>query len=200
MKRRTTSHTGKSAARGRNVRAGRIRIIGGSLRGRYIDVPAGAALRPTPNRVRETLFNWLQHDVAGSHCLDLYAGSGALGIEALSRGAAAVTFVEADAGIAAALRGQLAQLNVTGNVVCRSVEAFLADSSDAFDIIFADPPFADAAEPVCEAVPARLRADGVFYCERDAAGELPALSWAPWSRSQQAGDVRFGIARMPADD
>ena len=86
-----------------------LRIIGGTWRGRKLRFPAAAGIRPTPDRVRETLFNWLRAAIPGARCLDLFAGSGALGLEALSRGADAVTFVEQDASAAAALRALLSQ-------------------------------------------------------------------------------------------
>src|ERR1700755_1707545 len=95
---------------------GRIRVIGGTLRNSRIEVPDLPGLRPTSDRVRETLFNWLQPVVEGSRCLDLYAGTGALGIEALSRGAAAVTFVEREPRLGAALKDTLAPLKVGGEV------------------------------------------------------------------------------------
>jgi len=122
--------------------AGRIRIIGGSLRNSRLDVPELPGLRPTPERVRETLFNWLAPVVGGARCLDLCAGTGALGIEALSRGAAAVQFVERDAKAAQALRGNLARLKAGGEVSCADAAVFLRGPAQPHDLVFLDPPFA----------------------------------------------------------
>ena len=121
-----------------------IRIIGGSLRGSRLAVPAREGLRPTPDRLRETLFNWLAPFIDGARCLDLYAGTGALGIEALSRGAASCTFVERDAGLAARLRGNLARLGVAAAARVEeadSVRWLAAGVAEPRDIVFLDPPF-----------------------------------------------------------
>ncbi|MEP6547214.1 MAG: 16S rRNA (guanine(966)-N(2))-methyltransferase RsmD, partial [Gammaproteobacteria bacterium] len=102
----TNLKTESNASTGRNS----VRIIGGSWRGRRINFPDIPGLRPTPDRVRETLFNWLQHDIAGARCLDLFAGSGALGLEALSRGAKELVFVEQAVAAARGLKEQLTRL------------------------------------------------------------------------------------------
>src|ERR1700686_5790021 len=102
----TTLKTESSASGGRNS----LRIIGGGWRGRRVSFPDIPGLRPTPDRVRETLFNWLQHDIAGARCLDLFAGSGALGLEALSRGAKELVFVEQAVAASPALQEQLLRL------------------------------------------------------------------------------------------
>jgi 16S rRNA (guanine966-N2)-methyltransferase len=101
----------------RDLPSGRVRIIGGALRNSRLDVPAQAGLRPTPERVRETVFNWLAPLISGARCLDVCAGTGALGIEALSRGAASVVFVERDAQVARALSGNLVRLKTVGGTV-----------------------------------------------------------------------------------
>src|SRR5688572_24635604 len=95
----------------RSTAPGRVRIIGGAWRGRKIRVPSAAGLRPTPDRVRETLFNWLGQDLLGLRCLDLFAGSGALGFEAASRGASAVVLVESDRAVVASLQESRASLD-----------------------------------------------------------------------------------------
>src|SRR5580700_5337203 len=105
----TTLKTESNATGGRNS----VRIIGGGWRGRRINFPDLPGLRPTPDRVRETLYNWLQHVIAGTRCLDLFAGSGALGLEALSRGAAGVVFVEQAQAAARGLVAELARLGGT---------------------------------------------------------------------------------------
>lgn len=123
--------------------ANKIRIIGGEWRSRLLRFEDAPGLRPTPGRVRETLFNWLQYDIAGSRCLDLYAGSGALGFEAASRGAKEVVQVESDAKVCKNLRANAAALGGSRNrIVEADVERFLSGPSDAYDLVFLDPPFA----------------------------------------------------------
>jgi len=119
-----------------------IRIVGGRFRSRKLRFPAAPGLRPTPDRVRETLFNWLRNDIEGARCLDLYAGSGALGFEAASRGAALVVQVERDAAVCEALERNRALLNAEAvNVVQAEVGRFLAGPGQPFDVVFLDPPF-----------------------------------------------------------
>src|SRR5450432_2423953 len=116
--------------------AGKLRIVGGTLRGSRLDVPAAPSLRPTPDRVRETLFNWLAPFIQGASCLDLYAGTGALGIEALSRGAAQVDFVETDTRLVTLLRENLLRLKQTATVQRSDALQFLAANSTRYDIVF----------------------------------------------------------------
>ena len=121
-----------------------LRIIGGGWRGRRVHFPDSPGLRPTPDRVRETLFNWLQFSVAGTRCLDLFAGSGALGLEALSRGAREVVFVDEAAAVAQTLREELERLGGTAQApacVHASAARYLATPGEPFDLIFLDPPF-----------------------------------------------------------
>lgn len=123
---------------------GRIRIIGGTWRSRKLDVVDAAGLRPTPDRVRETLFNWLQPYIEGAVCLDLYAGSGSLGFEALSRGAAAVTMVELNPAVVKNLRQQADRLGADQlEIVCANAESWLPTCRHSFDIVFIDPPYAE---------------------------------------------------------
>jgi 16S rRNA (guanine966-N2)-methyltransferase len=123
--------------------ANKIRIIGGEWRSRLLRFDDAPELRPTPGRVRETLFNWLQNDIAGSRCLDLYAGSGALGFEAASRGAKEVVQVESDAKACKNLRANAAALGASRNrIVENDVERFLSGPPEVFDLVFLDPPFA----------------------------------------------------------
>ncbi len=122
--------------------AGSLRIIAGRLRGSRLAVPDAPGLRPTPDRVRETLFNWLAPWIDGARCLDLYAGTGALGIEALSRGAGECVFVERDRLLQQQLRDNLARLKVEGaSVVGADALDFLAGPPRGFDLVFLDPPF-----------------------------------------------------------
>lgn len=122
---------------------GRIRIIGGQWRGRKLAVPDSPGLRPTGDRARETLFNWLSTRVHGARCLDLFAGSGALGLEAASRGAAEVVLVERQISLAQALR-EIAAAWPGGErltIVQADAMAWLESASGPFDIVFIDPPF-----------------------------------------------------------
>jgi len=123
---------------------GQVRIIAGQWRGRKLPVVHAAGLRPTGDRVRETLFNWLQMDIPGARCLDLFAGSGALGLEAASRGAAGVTLVESSTMVAEQLRHTLTELGAGENVslLVQSAEQYLSTEPPPFDIVFVDPPFA----------------------------------------------------------
>ncbi len=140
--RRTTQNPVTGPARSR------VRVIGGKWRGRWIDFPEAEGLRPTGDRMRETLFNWLQADVPGAQCLDLYAGSGALGIEAVSRGALGATLIDSNSAVAANLREQTNRLGGERfDIHCTDPLRYLndfaaADNSAAFDIAFVDPPFA----------------------------------------------------------
>lgn len=177
---------------------GRVRIIGGSLRNSRLAVPGLPGLRPTPERVRETLFNWLAPVIAGANVLDLCAGTGALGIEALSRGAAHVRFVEPDARAADALRANLVRLRADGGeVFAGSAQAFLRGTPQAGDIAFLDPPFAlglwGELARALEAGWLAARAWIYVECPRAAAPVLPA-NWVP-HREGQAGEVRYALYR-----
>lgn len=121
--------------------SGRIRIIAGRLRNSRLDVPTRPGLRPTPDRLRETLFNWLAPHIAGARCLDLFAGTGALGIEALSRGAGEVVLVERDPELASAIVENLTRLRESASVIACSAAQFLAGVARPFDLVFLDPPF-----------------------------------------------------------
>lgn len=177
---------------------GKLRIVGGTLRGSRLAVPDVAGLRPTPDRVRETLFNWLAPTIGGACCLDLFAGTGALGIEALSRGAARVDFVEADVRLASLLRENLARLRQNAVVHRGDALQFLADSDSRYDIVFLDPPFTlglwAAAAQALE-VSDRLQADALIYVESPVQ-EIPELP-ANWTlhREGRAGAVRFALYR-----
>lgn len=177
-----------------------LRIIGGSWRGRKIQFPPVEAIRPTPDRVRETVFNWLQQDIAGARCLDLYAGSGALGLEALSRGAAQVVFVDVDQAVCRHLSQTLVQLGCDrGQVVCSDATRYLEAVPQSFDIVFLDPPFAERAlADACRRLDERgwLRMGGLAYLEDTATAGVPVLP-AGWTllRSKRAGEVGYHLAR-----
>lgn len=129
------------------MKKGEVRIIGGQWRGRKLHFPATPGLRPTPNRIRETLFNWLAPHLADAHCLDLFAGSGALGFEALSRHAKSVTFIEQSKLLVSYLKNQLKQLHAENQAqVYQAQFPFLSQSlfklnPTLFNIVFLDPPF-----------------------------------------------------------
>lgn len=148
-----------------------LRIIAGEWRGRKLRFPAETSIRPTPDRVRETLFNWIGPGIRGLRALDLFAGSGALGLEALSRGAASATFVERDRGALTALRGNIAALDVgdRATVIATDVARFLAHPppGPAWRWVFLDPPYlAGVYEATLAALPrARLTADCVIAVE-----------------------------------
>ena len=184
--------------------AGSLRIVAGRLRGSRIAIPDRAGLRPTPDRVRETLFNWLAPYLDGVRCLDLYAGTGALGIEALSRGAGSCTFVERDRELCKALSDNLARLQVdAAEVVNADASSWLAGPSRRFGLVFVDPPF--AADLWAGAAQALERggwiADGGFvYVEApDGARFEPPPGWHP-HREGRAGAVRLALYRRSGGD
>jgi 16S rRNA (guanine966-N2)-methyltransferase len=193
--------TGKSReARGtahqRGAQARVLRIIGGVWRGRKLRFPRSAQIRPTPDRVRETLFNWLATRVAGARCLDLFAGSGALGLEALSRGAAHVTFVERDAVAARELQARLIEWQA-GSALVKQMDAlhFLGQPVQAFDIAFLDPPFAsDLLARASRVLTQRqwLAPGALVYVEHPARGGPPPVppEWT-LARAKQAGEVGY---------
>ena len=121
---------------------GKIRIISGKWRSRKLDVIEAPDLRPTPDRIRETLFNWLQPYIEGAHCLDLFAGSGILGFEALSRGAASATLIDSNNSVVKNLALQASKLQASGmEVICADASHWLKSSHKQYDIVFLDPPF-----------------------------------------------------------
>ncbi len=178
---------------------GTLRIIGGRWRGRRLAIAAVPGLRPTTDRVRETLFNWLMPVVAGAHCLDLFAGSGALGLEAASRGAAEVVLVERAKAAVEQLRRHLQTLQAdTVRVVQADALAFLAGPPRPFDIVFLDPPFRRGLLAPCIE---RLEQGGWLADEAriyiEAERELPPEALpANWEllRSKGAGQVGYHLA------
>lgn len=202
-----------------------LRIIGGEWRGRKLRFPADTTIRPTPDRVRETLFNWIGSRIVGLRALDLFAGSGALGLEALSRGAVAATFVDSDARAVQALRERLAEWGAHGAQVLRAeAQQWLAAGPSptsagasasapaatagagaaaatraAYDLVFLDPPFAAGLlAPVARALEERgwLAPQALVYVEAAAGDPLP--EWPPgWDtlRSGKAGAVGYHLLR-----
>ena len=178
--------------------SGRVRIIGGSLRNSRLQVPGLDGLRPTPERVRETLFDWLAPVVTGAHCLDLCAGTGALGIEALSRGAGSVQFVERDVRVAQTLRANLIRLGASGEVTTADAQDYLRGAPRAYDVVFLDPPFHLG---LWASLGRQLEAHGwlatgaLIYVEspRQVVPDLPA-TWQV-HRQGMAGAVRYALFR-----
>jgi 16S rRNA (guanine(966)-N(2))-methyltransferase RsmD len=178
-------------------RANRVRIIGGALRGRVVRFPAVPGLRPTPDRVRETLFNWLGQDLAGRRCLDLYAGSGALSLEAASRGARLAVAVDRSRVLADALQATALQLGAAAlEVHVAEARTYLAAERRDFDVIFADPPFKDDPWPwLLPACAGRLAEGGVVYAEAGAP-LVPPPGLASF-RSDKAGQVHYHLFARP---
>lgn len=177
-----------------------VRIIGGQHRGRRLSFPDQLGLRPTGDRVRETLFNWLQPWISGARCLDLFAGSGALGIEAASRGAASVVMVEQAAPVVRVLRESIARLGLEQlELVQGDALQWLEGTPQPFDIVFLDPPFADRLLGLCGASLQEgwLVKGALVYIEIDASDELPELP-ENWEllKQKKAGQVRFYLFRV----
>ena len=175
---------------------GSVRIIAGHLRGSKLPVPDRPGLRPTSDRVRETVFNWLQAKVPGASVLDLFAGTGALGLEAASRGAGSLVMVERDPGLAEALRGHVARFKLgAAQVVQADALAWLAGPPSArFDLVFMDPPFDGTLwEPAAQRLVPWLAPGAWVYVETPARMQA---SWpAGWRlhREGQTREVRFTL-------
>jgi 16S rRNA (guanine966-N2)-methyltransferase len=181
-----------------------LRIIGGDWRSRKVQFPDAPGLRPTPGRVRETLFNWLGQDLSGLSCLDLFAGSGALGFEAASRGARRVVMVEQAPVVCSALQRSITALQAGERVrvMQQPVLAYLETASEVFDIVFMDPPFRQALPvPVCLVLEARgrLAASARIYIEMEREAKLTDFpeNWEVL-RHKQAGDVAYALFRRHA--
>ena len=178
----------------------KVRIIGGEWRSRLITFPSQADLRPTPDRVRETLFNWLGQDMTGKRCLDLFAGSGALGFEAASRGARRVVMVERDPAAWQALQANAATLAAT-TVELKRADAleFLRADDGCYDVVFLDPPFrADYLAQVLPVLGLRLAAAALVHVEAPAAPALPP-GWEIW-RNGRAGAGTHQLLKWTGHD
>lgn len=178
---------------------GQVRIIGGRLRGSRLEVPPIAGLRPTSDRVRETLFNWLQPQVGGAHCIDLFAGSGALGFEAASRGASSVLMLERDPDAAARLRAASARLQAEAiEIECTDALSWLArPPGPRFDLAFVDPPFdAGLLDAALAALQPWLRPQAWIYVEA-ARGPPPRLppGWI-LHREGETREVRYALYHL----
>jgi 16S rRNA (guanine966-N2)-methyltransferase len=181
-----------------------VRIIGGQWKRTPLPVPHKPGLRPTPNRVRETLFNWLGQDLSGWRCADVFAGSGALGLEAASRGAAHVTLVEQDGQLVANLQRLCTQLKASGVTVQRGDGLAALRACSGLDVVFLDPPFESAPaffEQALQAAAAAVAPEGWVYLESPEAWTAEALKpLGLWPHKQgRAGAVHFALlAKAPA--
>jgi 16S rRNA (guanine966-N2)-methyltransferase len=186
-------HRDKTKATG----SGSLRIIGGDWRGRKLLFPAIDGLRPTSDRVRETLFNWLGPWLAGATCLDMFSGSGALGLEALSRGAAHCDFIERNDQAAVAIGDHLQRLNAQsrGNVVNADALSVRLSPLKHYDVVFIDPPFAaNLFQPALECIVEAgiLAANARIYLEQPRLHPLPpAIDHFEILKDKSAGDVRY---------
>ncbi len=186
------------ATKGKN-KTSQVRIIGGAHRGRKLPVPDRPGLRPTGDRVRETLFNWLQPILPGAACLDLFAGSGALGLEAASRGAGRVLMLELSAAVARQLQENVALLGLEQvRVEQGDALSWLQGGGEPFDIVFLDPPFADGLlRRACRLLQSNgwLKPDARIYLETDLAQGLPDLP-PEWRllKEKKAGQVAYFLA------
>ena len=183
--------------------SGSVRIIGGRWRGSKLPVADLVGLRPSTDRVRETLFNWLQASVTGARCLDLFAGSGALGLEAASRGAAHVLLVERERALASALRTSVARFEGAAE----NVEIIEADAlqwlaqppSQTFDIVFLDPPFAERRwDSVFTVLPGWLSPAAWIYLESSIDAPPPVPAGWTLHREGRTREVRYALYRSSA--
>jgi 16S rRNA (guanine966-N2)-methyltransferase len=185
-----------------NQQRNQLRIVGGIWRGRRVSFAPVAGLRPTPDRVRETLFNWLGASVGGARCLDLFAGSGALGLEAASRGAAAVVLVDGDALVVRMLHDQVRALNAPHvRIVQAEAMHYLQGPAEPFDVVFLDPPFGQGLLPVCvRELDARgwLAPSAWVYLEAERGLQLPLPGRWAVHRSKAAGRLGYHLVRRTA--
>ncbi|MBA3661602.1 MAG: 16S rRNA (guanine(966)-N(2))-methyltransferase RsmD [Gammaproteobacteria bacterium] len=181
------------------MKKGQVRIIAGIWRGRTLKVPDLAGLRPTPDRVRETVFNWLNQAIVGARCLDAFAGSGAFGFEALSRGASYVEMVDQAPLVIETLKAALHRFEGLATIYQARVPEELLEVKQAFDIVFIDPPYqAGLLLPTCFALEKRkMLAEGAWvYLESNSEiteDQLPK-GWR-LVKSQRAGEVHYYLAR-----
>lgn len=175
---------------------GKIRIIGGTHRSRQLTVLDADGLRPTLDRVKETLFNWLGQDLTGQTCLDLFAGSGSLGFEAISRNAQSVTMVEKSSQVAQQLISNSKLLRAENcQIINSEAQRFLAKNSLKFDVIFLDPPYNSALlEQSLRIISPHLAVDGVIYIEYHQ--NKPDLSQFNILKHSQAGSVNYALLNL----
>lgn len=188
-----------------NILSGSVRIIAGQWRGRKLPVPLVEGLRPTPNRIRETLFNWLQARVDGATCLDVSAGTGSLCFEALSRGAKSAVMVESSHKAVSQIKENLKTLNCNDvKVIESSALIYLQGQVSAFDIIFLDPPFkSDLVVKCFTLIHERgwLKPGGLLYIEAPEKSDLPELP-DNWSvhKSKTSGEVGYHLLKFDSQN
>ncbi len=176
---------------------GKIRIIGGVHRSRQLPVIDALDLRPTLDRVKETLFNWLGQDLTSKNCLDLFAGSGSLGFEACSRGAASVVMVEENPKVAKQLteNAKLLKIEACTKIVCREALAYVNSCSEKFDLIFLDPPYkGNLLSQSLQLVDGKLAKDGKIYIEYENEPLIPDSYRVV--KQGKAGNVKFALLEL----
>ncbi|MEJ1297753.1 MAG: 16S rRNA (guanine(966)-N(2))-methyltransferase RsmD [Candidatus Sedimenticola sp. (ex Thyasira tokunagai)] len=198
-KRKAANNSSRGVAgQGRSGQRNHVRIIGGEHRGRRLSFPDQQGLRPTTDRIRETLFNWLQPCFPGAVCLDLFAGSGVLGVEAASRGASRVTMVEKSGEVTKVLRENLELLRIDSvELVQGDAIDWLENPGQSYEVVFLDPPFADdLLTGACRLLNENgwLKPGARIYLERDIHGSEPQLpeNWVELKK-KQAGQVAYGL-------
>jgi 16S rRNA (guanine966-N2)-methyltransferase len=186
--------------------AGRLRIVDGICRSRLLEIAHVEGLRPTSERIRETLFNWLAPQIHGARCLDLYAGTGALGLEALSRGAASAVFVEVSRVAAQQLRRNVGLLKAEKATVLQqdALEYLYSKPGEKFDIVFLDPPFAaDLLDETCRLLAQQqlLSEEALVYLEQDRSKAEPELpEGCQMLKNKTAGNVRYMLVQFGGSD
>lgn len=199
MKKSSSRARPKTASKGG---ASKLRIIGGEWRSRQLPIIELDGLRPTTDRVRETVFNWLSFEIPGARCLDLFSGSGALGLEALSRGAKECTFVELNRSVAQQIERNLSTLQASNGAVHNTdALSFLQTNPVPFDVIFLDPPFRKGLlEQVLPKLDERwLAANAYIYIERESEAQLSQLPdhWQ-LKKEKRAGQLTFALYQVSA--
>ncbi len=174
---------------------GVVRIIGGNMRGRKINFEDSDGLRPTLDRIRETLFNWLAADIYGKNCLDLFSGSGALSFEAVSRGANSVCMIEKNKKSALNLQKNCETLKINNaSIINASAESFLNENKQKFDLVFLDPPFGlSLLEPTFKLLTPHLNEDSIIYLEQEKSNHEFKLP-DPWQQQKYKSTGKFSYA------
>lgn len=199
-----SSTSNKPSKSGKASQQGRVSIIGGTHRGRKLTFPDGTMVRPTLARIRETAFNWLMMEMAGKRVLDLFAGSGVLGLESLSRGALSADFVEQDRSLVQSLRSNIQQLGFAEQTTLHQQDArcwLTSQSPKQYDLIWLDPPFdlfdAEAVAEMVSLVEPYVSAGGVCYLEQPKRSMVSAFANERWEplKHKTSADVQYGLWR-----
>lgn len=178
----------------------RVRIVSGRFKGHRLKLIDQKRLRPTSDRVRETLFNWIGSDITRMRVLDLFAGSGALGFEALSRGALKATFIEKQAKIANQIKETCRRLDLTAQeaeVICRNCVPWLKQDNQIWDLVFVDPPFADSNlyAKVLYELQTRMSELGLIYLEHSKRTTIQTQPYSVWKEAT-VGEVKFSLLSL----